>query len=84
MRVRCARPRYAPSVFIARQIVPTVQWTANADVHGGILVEQLFLGGAAKRCAVGVRGTEVGIPCIEMRIEVHQGDLADNLVDRTQ
>jgi hypothetical protein len=53
-------------------------------VHRRVGVEQAFLGGAAKRGAMGEALAEVDVPRVEVGIEVHQGDLAESSVHRLQ
>ena len=53
-----------------------VQRPADADVHRCVLEEQPLLGGPAERRAVRERRAEVGVPGVEVGVEVHQGDRA--------
>ena len=39
-------------------------------------IDQALLAGPAKRCAVGVGGAEVGVPGVQMRVEMQHGDLS--------
>ena len=73
-----------PERRVAGQVVAAVERPADADVHRGVVAEQPLLGGAAKRGAVGVGRAEVGIPGIEVRVEVHQRHRPEAAVDRAQ
>ena len=47
-------------------------------------VQQAFLGGPAERRAVGVGGAEVGVPGVQVRVEVDHGHRAVHRRDRTE
>jgi len=69
---------------VPREIVATIERTSDADVHGARVDEQTFLRRSSKRCAVGVGGAEVRVPCIQVRIEVDERDRSRVVIDRPQ
>src|SRR5699024_10013007 len=66
------------------EVLLPVEGSADADVHAGLEIEQTLFAGAEERGAVRVRGTEVGVPGVEVGIEVEDGDLPVRRVQRTQ
>src|SRR6185437_5056395 len=71
-------------VDVPHQILHIVERAANADVQAGAGVEQAFLERAAERGAVRVSGAEVGVPGVQVRVEVDDGDRAVHRLDRAQ
>ena len=61
-----------PEFRIVVEIVRRVQRPANADVGAVARDEQALLRGAPKRGAVSQRRVEVGVPGVEVGVEVHQ------------
>ena len=59
-----------------------VERTADPHVLAAFQVEQPLLGGPAERGAVGERGAEVGVPGVQVRVEVQHRDLAVVAVQR--
>ena len=53
-------------------------------MHAGRVQEQPLLGGAPERRAVGERGAEVGLPGVQVRVEVHQCDRPEPLPGHAQ
>ena len=74
------KPIFSSSV----EVLLAVQRAAGADVGEGLGVEDALLDGPAERGAVGVLGAEVGVPGVEVRVEVEQRDRAVLLGDRAQ
>src|SRR5699024_7800651 len=66
--------------LVVLEVLLPVEGSADADVHAGLEIEQTPFAGAAERGAVRVRGTEVGVPGVEVGIEVEDGDLPVRLV----
>ncbi len=64
---------------VVLEILLAVQRSAGADVAERLGVEDAFLDGPAERRAVGVFGAEVGVPGVQVRVEVHQCDGAVSL-----
>jgi hypothetical protein len=56
------------------KVPAVVQRPSNADVHGVPLVDQPLLGGPAERRAVRVRLAEIGVPRVEVGVEVQHRD----------
>lgn len=66
------------------EVLLAVQRTAGADVGERGRVEDALLDGPAERRAVGVLGAEVGVPRVEVGVEVEQGYGAVLLRDGAQ
>ncbi len=49
-----------------------------------VLDQQALLGGTAKRCAVRARRPEIGVPGVQVGVEMHQRHRPVHLVDRLQ
>src|SRR5262249_20874332 len=58
---------------ILGQVRGGVQGAADANVQAAGPVQQALLGGAAERGAVRRGGAEVGVPGVQVRVEVHHG-----------
>ena len=71
-----ARNRGVAESLAVGQVGVGVQRSSDADMHGSSRVDQVLLGSAPERRAMGVRLAEVGVPCIEVRVEMKHGDLA--------
>ena len=69
---------------VVGQVGGRVERAADADVQAVLGVEQALLAGPAERRAVGERRTEVGVPGVEVRVEVQHGDRAVVAVQRAQ
>ena len=65
-----------PQLAVLSQITAGVQGPADADVQAPRPVEQAFLRGPPERRAMGVSGAEVGVPGVEVSIEVDHGQRA--------
>ena len=65
-----------PSTRVVLEVRLAVQRAADADVQRPLHVDQAFFAGPAERRAVGVRRAEVGVPGVEVRVEVQHGDRA--------
>jgi hypothetical protein len=70
--------------FAVRQIGAGVQRAADTHVQRVLAVDQALLGGPPERRAVGVGRTEVGVPGVEVGVEVQDGKGAVPLVHRAQ
>src|SRR5215469_16634644 len=75
-------PEAEPLVVI--EVAAAVDRAADADVDRVVLDQQVLLEGPPEDRAVGGRGVEVGVPGIQVRVEVHQRDLAVLADDRAQ
>src|SRR5690606_15446392 len=71
-------------LLVVGEVLLAVQRAADADVGQGGGVEDALLYGPAERGAVGVLGAEVGVPGVQVRVEVEQRDRAVLLGDRAQ
>src|SRR5438874_5754983 len=58
---------------IGGEIAPIVERSTDAHVHRDVIQEQALLAGPAQEGAVRDSRAEVGVPGIEMRVEVDQG-----------
>ena len=58
--------------FVVQQVGPVVQRPADADVRRAVLDQQALFGGPPERRAVRARRTEIRVPGVQVRIEVHQ------------
>ena len=65
-----------PEHLVVGQVGGRVQRPADADVQAVLGVEQTFLAGPAERGAVGERRSEVGVPGVEVSVEVQHGNRA--------
>ena len=65
--------RETESLIIA-QMLTAVQRTSDSDVNAGGLIDETLFGGTSERCSVSVARTEVGVPRVQMCIEVNDGD----------
>ena len=63
-----------PEVAVAVEVALRVQRAADADVRRRLQRQQALLGRPAERRAMGVRRTEVGVPGVEVGVEVDQRD----------
>ena len=59
---------------VVGQVTAGVEAAADADVSGAVQGEDALLHGPAERRAVRVRRAEVGVPGVEVRVEVDQRD----------
>src|SRR5690606_29376277 len=59
-------------LLVVGEVLLAVQRAADADVGQGGGVEDALLYGPAERGAVGVLGAEVGVPGVQVRVEVEQ------------
>ena len=75
---------WKPSTRSSDRSVGRVQRAADADVQAVLGVEQALLAGPAERGAVGERGAEVGVPGVQVGVEVQHGDRAVVAVQRPQ
>ena len=75
---------WKPSTPSSDEVGGRVQRTADADVQAVLRVEQALLAGPAERGAVGERGAEVGVPGVEVGVEVQHGHRAVVAVQRAQ
>jgi hypothetical protein len=71
-----ARDYGESQLLVVDEIRTPVQRTTDADVQAPALVDQPFLRCTTERRAVGVAGAEVGVPGVEVRVEVHDRDRA--------
>ena len=62
--------------LVAGQVRGRVQRAADAHVRAGVQREEPLLDGPAERGAVRVRRAEVGVPGVQVRVEVDQRDRA--------
>ena len=62
-----------PEDRVVLEVLLAVQRAADAHVQRAFHVDEPLFGGPAKRCSVRIRGTEVGIPGIEVGVEVQHG-----------
>ena len=69
---------------VVDEVLRREQGAADAHVHGVVLEQQALLEGAAEGRAVGVGGAEVGVPGVEVRVEVQEGGRPVALVDGPQ
>ena len=69
---------------VVAQVSRRVQRAADADVQAVLGVEQALLAGPAERRAVGERGAEVGVPGVQVGVEVQHRDRAVVAVQRPQ
>lgn len=60
--------------FVVAEVVAGVERTADAHMEAGLHVDEAFLRGAAERGAVGNWGAEVGVPRVEVCVEVKHRD----------
>ena len=56
------------------KVVASIKRAANSDVAEGVGVDDAFLERTPERSAVGVLGTEVRVPSVEVGVEVEEGD----------
>src|SRR5215472_17910787 len=61
------------------KVAARIDRPADADVHAVVFQEQALFGRPPKWRAVGERRAEVGVPRVNVGIEVDQGDLAEPL-----
>ncbi len=66
------------------QVLGVVQRAADADVQAAFGVEEALLEGTAERGAVRVGGAEVGVPGVQVGVEVDDRDRAVHRPDRAQ
>ena len=75
---------WKPSTLVVGEVGGRVQRSPNTDMQAVLGVEQTLLTGPAERGAVGERGAEVGVPGVQMGVEVQHGDRAVVAVQRAQ
>ncbi len=70
--------------LVIGEVCRCVERSPNADVQAVFGIEQSFLAGPAERGAVGERRTEVGIPGVQVGIEVQHRDRTVVSVQRSE
>ena len=70
--------------LVVGEVLAGVERPADPDVHAAGLVDQALLGRAAEGRAVGERCAEVGVPGVEVRVEVDHRDRPVQLVHHPQ
>jgi hypothetical protein len=83
LEIVCADHLKAQHAVIG-QVGRCVQRAANADVQAVLRVEQTLLAGPPERGAMRERRAEVGVPGVEVSVEMQHGDRAVVAVQRAQ
>ena len=65
--------------LVVHKILAVVQRPANSDMCGDIKIQHTLFHCPSERSAVGVRSPKVGVPGVQVRIEVHECDWAVHL-----
>ncbi len=75
---------FETQILVALQVIAVVQRTSDSNVHRRMVEKQSLFTRAPKDSPVGMRCTEICVPCVEMGIEMHQRNGSHALVDGAQ